>query len=414
MKQLVVKMSVLCLLFSTICPSFAQDNNAEKFLAARQALSEVKDIRAQKVIGIGAAVVAPVGAVVVYKMFEDNISWYRTVGKYNAFTEQIRKIGLPKDLVDYFGSLPKEVRYSGEALKNVPAGYTEEMLKACQNNLIAIENAKNWFHRARRLSGDGGRKVQRQMERALRDYSWLEKDRTLRGVNKMLTEEYIPYTLDGLKKFRKTYPDLKYTHQYGWHIPMPYSRLQKNWMMAQIAGWEADVNGVIQHGKYKGMFMETREMDGGVACFVRLTRHNKAQRFSLAKTVGTKTTKALLPIAILGIALYDAPTAGAQDMAVAQRLRENAQLAFDMSDEEAEFILQHAKDFTQTIDVYAQYAQWADGFNQLNEEEKTNLIQEVEALQAEEDATQAQEQAELSAEQLRRGLRSALRTVRAY
>ena len=413
MKKLMVGVLCICLLLSTVQPVFATGDNAEKFLAARRTLSETTDDNTWTVIGIGAAIAVPVGAIIGYELFKDAIRWYDIVYKYNAFTEQVRKIGMPKELVDYFGRLPEEGRYGWEAVKNVPAGYTKEMGARCVYNLGLIDKTKTLFHQARRLSGDGGKKAQQEMERALKKRPGASQKSALSTMHKVLTEDYIPNALEELKKFRAKYPNLQYTSEYGWHVPMRYSLIQKNWAFKEIAGWEANAQGVIAHGKYRGMPVEMRETTDGVRYFVRFTGHNKAMRPKLLRTLSKKAVKAA-PVLLLGIALlHDAPTASARDAIVAEHLRANPKSAANMSDEDANYILEHADEFPETIDVYVQYAQWAEAFKQLNSEQQNQLLQDIEKLKEQEVADEKQEQ-ELEAQEIRRGLTRHLQTVQAH
>ncbi len=389
-----IVVSVLC---STVKLVYAQDAFASSFLASHSTLTKAQEKTVVVVAVAGAGgLFAATSAATIDEIFLQRLLWRRTVNKYNRFSEEVRRIGMPRELVEYFGSLPSYERYTSKALRSLPTGYSFEEGLAFQRLLKQIKNAKSRFHTTQELFLKLDKTKQKVRKFGAKD-SFSD---SAKGV-----QEYISETLKSLKNFRGTYPNLAYTHEYGWHIPTSYSFARQQWMLTRVEAWQVK-DGIMTEGKYKGMPVERRLTSDGEDYIIRLTPRAKAlQRRNLKQlTKLGKAAKMAVPLVALGAALEAAAAPQQQDMEIAQKLLENPELAFGLTEEEAAYIEAHASKFPRTIETYNQYAQAVKAFEELDAQQQEQLVQEAQAILEEEAANAAEIDTAQAREKLVRSL----------
>ena len=354
MKKITVVILSLALLFSSLSPAFAGQDNAQKFQTAREQLSEPEADSILKVVGIAGVVTfglltAAVLPSSAYAYF-NRLLLADAIDSYNVFTEELRRIGVPD-------------QYMGQLGFFTQASFDD--YKALYENILEVEDLSTKLSQQTRIST-------KEFDANCQQLLSLQED-----------------ILRQAREFKMTYPNLVYTHEYNYLIPKPLSYTGKSLMIPfTIRGaqdkkspnsWTVqskDGKLFVTEGKYKGMPVEVQ----GTGCFIRITPHNKAIQKQYLKSLrkgASKTAVVGAPLLALGLIL-DAAQASAQDEKIAERLQQNPALAFAMSDEEADFIAQNADAFPQTIEIYSQYAQIAARWNSLTEEEQAQVQKQIE------------------------------------
>lgn len=348
-KIIAVMLSVLMFISSAGSAVAGDENNREKFEKAHQQMAEAKSFLGLDKEDILFACELGAIAGVITLIMKEGSPFYRVVKEYNAVTEQLREIGLPKNLAELTNDT--EARELVNSIKQFEENF--DRLVDVHNGDVVIYNTP--------VSG--------------REYTKIKENMFTRAEKAV--DVYKKEVLARAAKFKKAHPELLYTHEYTEFIPDSFNYFKNDWNLATVRTDEVSVrNGIVASGKYKGMQVEQRNLDNYF--FIRLNKHNKAlHRQALKKGLGKGVGAGAVMVGIGLILEGTTQTVSAKDKTIADRLRANPQLVIDMSDEEANLIGTHANELPETIDLYSQYAQAISEFVQLSQEEQEAVLEEA-------------------------------------